>query len=123
MNRTAATGSCLTPMKALANARMTSRVVQIALPMARWSALFRSRARRFRRGMSDLRRARGPSSSAIVFKLRTRSMMPFIRAIRMETKLATEPSRKAGAMAWEMIWESWLTSVCMSGASTGQRGP
>ena len=39
---------------------------------------------------------------------RMRSITPFMRAARMDTKLATAPSRKAGATTCEMICDSWL---------------
>ncbi len=61
-------------------------------------ALFKSAARRFRRGTSNFRCALDGSSSLIAFSACDLSMMRFIREINTEVNAATAPSRNAGAV-------------------------
>jgi hypothetical protein len=68
----------------------------IALTVENSMALFKSAARRFRRGMSDLRCALDASSSLIAFNACDLSMMRFIREINTEVNAATAPSRMQG---------------------------
>src|SRR5262249_48128355 len=71
-------------------------------------ALFKSAARRFRRGMSDLRCALDESSSPIAFNACDRSMMRFIREINTEITPERAPRGNAGGFPWPMTWESWV---------------
>src|SRR5262245_26996475 len=71
-------------------------------------ALFKSVARRFRRGISDLRCALDESSSPIAFNACDRSMMRFIREINTEINAATAPRRNAGGVTWPMTCDSWV---------------
>jgi len=84
--------SCRTPSKAVVNATMSSKVVQIPLPSAKPIASFSIAFRRFSRGMS-----RGASSSAILSRLRIRSISADSRPIKIEIK--------AGAVACAMTCE------------------
>ncbi len=47
--------------------------------------------------------------------VRIRSITPFIRPIRTATNPETAPSRKAGAVAWEMTCDSWVVAAGSSG--------
>jgi len=68
--------------------------VTIPLTVAYNIALFKSMARRFRRGISVFRLALETSSSLIAFNACDLSMMRFMRAISTEINAATAPRKE-----------------------------
>src|SRR5262249_20001635 len=103
-------------------ATITSNDVTMALIVEYRIALFSSAARALRRRISDFRVALTLSSSAIAFNACDLSMILFIREMSTETKAATAPKRKAGAVTCEMTLKS-LVAVGGSGNGTARSHP
>src|SRR5262249_13873257 len=120
--RTATPYSCWRLKNAQTKAMITSSDVAIPLTVAYNIALFKTLARRFRRGMSAFRLALETSSSLIAFNACDLSMMRFMRAISTEMNAATAPSRNEGAVAWAMTWDSCVMEGDSKAICVGPRG-
>jgi ribosomal 50S subunit-associated protein YjgA (DUF615 family) len=94
---------------AITKATITNKVAKIALIAANNVARFRSIERWRKREMSALRCALVVSLSAIAFNICDLSTTRFIRKINTEMNAARAPSRNAGAIAYVISCDSWLT--------------